>query len=51
MALKILQKLYGMFSNNIGIDLGTTNALVAYEPKSAEIFQLIYEALATAPSA
>ena len=27
------------------------NALVAYEPKSAEIFQLIYEALATAPSA
>jgi inosine-uridine nucleoside N-ribohydrolase len=27
------------------------NALVAYEPKYAEIFQLIYEALTTAPSA
>jgi inosine-uridine nucleoside N-ribohydrolase len=27
------------------------NALVAYEPKSAEIFQLIYEALAATPSA
>jgi rod shape-determining protein MreB and related proteins len=31
MALKILQKLYGMFSNNIGIDLGTANTLVYVE--------------------
>jgi inosine-uridine nucleoside N-ribohydrolase len=30
---------------------GKPNALVAYEPKSAEIFQLIYEALAATPSA
>lgn len=33
MALKILQKFYTMFSNDIGIDLGTANTLVYVEGK------------------
>jgi rod shape-determining protein MreB and related proteins len=37
MALKILQKLYGMFSNNIGIDLGTANTLVYVEGRGIVI--------------